>query len=191
MDTLNIPTWQPTFGKIEDWNEAFQEIDSYLKAHQLLSALHRAKIALAILQKIALEGDVPDATICSRAMREFMKQRTLWVSKIAGLSEENVFTDAHCRVLLYLADIPQNWQHSFMVSTQPPAQLIEAIKLSELKASPQLELSNMVARPIDLGFISGLAGLTMQTFEKIPVLKVIVAWLFFAFVMGLLFWYTR
>jgi hypothetical protein len=192
MDTLNISTWQPTFGTIEDWNEAFAEVDNYLKAHQLLSAMQRAKIALSILQKVALEGcEVSSEPITSRAIKELMKQRNYWVIKFAEISKETDFIDAHCRVLLYLADIPQKWPHSFMVGIQPPAELIEVIKSSELKSAPQLELSNMVARQIDFGFLPELAGLTMKTFEKMPFLKVIVAWIFFALVMGLLFWYTR
>ncbi len=95
MDTLNIPSWQPTFGSIEDWNKAFIEMDRYLIAHSLSSAVQRAKIAYGILQKIALEGDVSSGSIITRAMEELIKQRNAWVRKLAGINEEPSFADAH------------------------------------------------------------------------------------------------
>jgi hypothetical protein len=65
------------------------------------------------------------------------------------------------------------------------------MKSSHLEAGPDLAVSSMVPRPIDLGMITEAAGETLERFERWPVLRALFLWLVFASVLGGIFYLTR
>jgi len=62
---------------------------------------------------------------------------------------------------------------------------------TSIEARPDLAVSSMVPRPIDLGMISEAAGETVERFEKWPLLRALMLWLFFATAMAGIFFATR
>jgi len=65
------------------------------------------------------------------------------------------------------------------------------MKESSIKAGPDLAISNMVPRPIDLGPISEAAGETLERFERYPLLRTLALWALFVAVLGGIFYVTR
>jgi hypothetical protein len=60
-----------------------------------------------------------------------------------------------------------------------------------LQAGPDMAVSNMAPRPIDLGLITEAAGETLEQFEKWPILRALLLWLVFAAVLAGIFKATR
>jgi hypothetical protein len=65
------------------------------------------------------------------------------------------------------------------------------MRSSNLVAGPDLAVSSMVPRPIDLGRITGAAGETLERIERWPVMRALFLWLLFASALAGIFWVTR
>ena len=66
-----------------------------------------------------------------------------------------------------------------------------AMRSSLMRAGPELQISNMVPRPIDLGLIPAFADDAMDTLNRMPVIKALFGWLIFLTILTYLFWMTR
>ena len=62
---------------------------------------------------------------------------------------------------------------------------------SSIEAGPDLAVSSMVPRPIDLGTITEVAGETIARFEQWPLLRGLVLWLLFAGALAGIFFATH
>ncbi len=65
------------------------------------------------------------------------------------------------------------------------------MRSSNLEAGPDLAVSSMVPRPIDLGRITEAAGETLERFERWPVMRALFLWLVFAAALAGIFYMTR
>ena len=62
---------------------------------------------------------------------------------------------------------------------------------SSIQAGPDLAVSAMVPRPIDLGLISEAAGETLERFERYPLLRTLFIWAVFLGGLAVFFYATR
>ena len=62
---------------------------------------------------------------------------------------------------------------------------------SFIQAGPDMAVSSMVPRPIDLGRITEAAGETLERFEQWPLLRTVFLWLVFAGALAGTFYATR
>jgi hypothetical protein len=60
-----------------------------------------------------------------------------------------------------------------------------------IRAGPDLAVSSMVPRPIDLGPIPDAAGDTIEQFEKWPILRTLLWWCLFLAILAVFFRLTR
>jgi hypothetical protein len=60
-----------------------------------------------------------------------------------------------------------------------------------IEAGPDLAVSSMVPRPIDLGLIPEAAGDTIERFERWPLLRALLLWMLFAAALAGIFFATR
>ena len=60
-----------------------------------------------------------------------------------------------------------------------------------MQAGPDMVVSSMVPRPIDLGPITEAAGDTLERFERWPILRALLLWLMFAGALAGIFYATR
>ena len=65
------------------------------------------------------------------------------------------------------------------------------MRTGALQAGPDMTVSSMVPRPIDLGAITEAAGDTFEQIEKWPILRVLLLWLAFAAALAGIFYATR
>jgi hypothetical protein len=65
------------------------------------------------------------------------------------------------------------------------------MRASSIRAGPDMAVSSMVPRPIDLGLITEAAGETLERFERWPILRTLFLWLLFAVALAAIFRLTR
>jgi hypothetical protein len=94
-------------------------------------------------------------------------------------------------VSLLLCDGPRRWPYAFLDEDNIPAEFVSAMRSSNLEAGPDLAVSSMVPRPIDLGRITGAAGETLERIERWPVMRALFLWVVFAAALAGIFYITR
>jgi hypothetical protein len=95
------------------------------------------------------------------------------------------------RVALMLCDGPEKWPYAFLDERNIPADFRAALHASSMQAGPDMAVSSMVPRPIDLGPITEAAGDTLERFEQWPILRTLLLWLIFAGALAGIFYATR
>jgi hypothetical protein len=190
-----IEPFIPAWGTPEEWNSACEKLESYLRAHEVNSLLHRAHITTLILRNVSLrwENQTPPAPISTLVIEETNRLLNEWFPLIMDLPEESrsAFTAADGRVALFLCDAPLRWPYAFLDPRPAPDDFKAAMSSSLLRSGPELQISNMVPRPIDLGLIPDLADDTMDVLNRIPLIKTLIGWLIFLAVLTYLFRITR
>lgn len=147
------------------------------------SAIHNPKSA-------AVSPQLPPlATLAIEEARELI---ALWLANLLPEhATERPFTLAEGFLALYLCDAPMRWPGAFLNPQQAPPDLADTLRARLVKTGPELEVSSMVPRPIDFGLLPDLAGSAMDTFDRLPILRTLLAWVLFAAALIGLFWYTR
>jgi len=189
LETLEpfVPAW----GSPEEWNSAYEKLESYLRAHEVDSHLHRAYLITMILRRVNQRPQ--EGPVATLAIEEANRLINEWFTQLMDLPAEagTNFTAADGRVALFLCDAPLRWPYAFLEPHQIPEEMKTAMCTSLMRAGPELQISNMVPRPIDLGLIPELADDTLDVLNRMPLIKALVGWLIFLAILTYLFWTTR
>jgi hypothetical protein len=139
------------------------------------------------------QGQTPPEPLATLVIEETNRLLNEWFTRIMDLpaGTDTNFTAADGRVALFLCDGPLRWPYAFMATQQIPEELKTAMRSSLMRAGPELQISNMVPRPIDLGMIPAFADDAMDTLNRMPVIKAFIGWLIFLTILTYLFWMTR
>jgi len=190
-----IEPFVPTWGSPEEWNSAYEKLESYLRAHEVDSHLHRAHITTMILRRVSRrwQSQTPPAPLATLVIEETNRLLNEWFTRIMDLpaGTDTSFTAADGRVALFLCDGPLRWPYAFLAAQQIPEDLKSAMRSSLMRAGPELQISNMVPRPIDLGLIPAFADDAMDRLNRSPIIKALIGWLIFLAILTYLFWMTR
>lgn len=192
MDTLTpfVPEW----GSPEEWNEAYEKVENYLRACQINSRLHRARLIHRILERVASHGPAVDRLpLSTRAIRETQDMMEVWFNRLLQptVAEGAEYSLVDGRVGLLLCDGPARWPYAFLTSGDLPPEFVKSMRASMLRAGPNIEISSMVPRPIDFGWLPEIAGDTLESLGRFPFLKALVAWGLFLLILAAIFWITR
>jgi hypothetical protein len=106
-----------------------------------------------------------------------------------GQPHERIAVDG--RLALLLCDGPQKWPYAFLDDQHVPRDFEQAMRAGVIQAGPDMAISSMVPRPIDLGPIPQAAGETIERIERWPILRTLLLWLVFAGALGGIFYATR
>jgi len=189
----SLSSFQPRTGTLEQWNAAYVRVEDYLRAHRIHNRLHQSRLILHILTLAAeRHAHTPELEPTRLAAEETEKMMDAWFARILGDAErphERIATDG--RVAMLLSDGPQRWPYAFLDEKNIPPEFSQAMRENSLKAGPDLAVSNMVPRPIDLGRITEAAGETMEQFERYPFLRTILLWAIFLGALATIFYQTR
>jgi len=197
MDLLleAIEPFVPTRGTPEEWNSAYEKLESYLRAHEVGSHLHRAHLITMILRRVSLrwKNQTPPAPLSTLVIEETNRLLDEWFARLLELpaGSSSNFTASDGRVALFLCDAPLRWPYAFLEPRQIPEDFKAAMSKSLMRAGPELQISNMVPRPIDLGLLPELADDTLDALNRMPLIKALVGWLIFLAILTVLFWKTR
>ena len=166
-------TFFPATGSVAEWNAAFYRLEDYFRALHLVNKVHQSQIILRVLKAAAVRhGHDPNQSPTALAMEEARKAMEAWFGGILPHHERLSVVG----VLLLLAiDGAERWPTAFLADLVPPDFHKEMLE-SDVTAGPDLQVSSMVPRPIDVGPLLDTLHLA-ETFEKakwgLPVLTVL------------------
>lgn len=178
---------------MEAWNAAYVRVEDYLRAHRIHNRLHQSRLILKILERAARRHEAnPTPEPTTLAAEETEAMMDLWfadVLDVRGQPHERIAVEG--RVAMLLCDGPQKWPYAFLDESSIPEDFSLAMRQGALQAGPDMAVSSMVPRPIDLGPITEAAGETLEQFEKWPILRALLLWLVFAAALAGIFMVTR
>jgi hypothetical protein len=178
---------------MDAWNAAYVRVEDYLRAHRIHNRLHQSRLILKILERAARRHEAnPTLDPTTLAAEETEATIDLWfadVLDVRGQPHERIAVDG--RVALLLCDGPQKWPYAFLDERSVPEDFSKAMRAGVIDAGPDMAVSSMVPRPIDLGPITEAAGETLEQFEKWPILRALLLWLAFAGILAAIFKATR
>jgi hypothetical protein len=189
----SLESFRPTTGTLEQWNAAYVRVEDYLRAHRIHNRLHQSRLILRVLVAAArLHAHNPALDPATLAVEETDRLMDAWFGDL--LDEKDLPHDriaAEGRVALLLADAMQRWPYAFLEKENIPADFVLSLKQSSMKAGPDLAVSSMVPRDIDLGVITEAAGQTLEHIDRLPIVRVLLLWAVFAGVLLAVFLATR
>src|SRR5690606_3639375 len=134
---------------------------------------------LRVLERAARRHEAnPALDPTTLAAEETEAMMDLWFADVLderGQPHERIAVDG--RVVLLLCDGPQKWPYAFLEERSVPEDFAQAMRVGALTAGPDMAISSMVPRPIDLGPIPEVAGETLERFERLPILKTLFLWM--------------
>jgi hypothetical protein len=185
--------FRPRTGTMDLWNAAYVRVEDYLRAHRIHNRLHQSRLIQRILERAARRHEArPALDPTTLAAEETEALMDSWFAEVLdekGQPHDRLAIDG--RVSLLLCDGPERWPYAFLDEVNIPADFTRAMRSSNLEAGPDLAVSSMVPRPMDLGRITGAAGETLERFEKWPAMRTLFLWVVFASVLGGIFYLTR
>lgn len=192
--SLELPAgFRPKTGTPDAWNAAYVRVEDYLRAHRLHNRLHQIRLIQTILERAAerhAANPAQDPTALAAAETEALMDA--WFAEVLderGQPHERIAVDG--RVALLLCDGALRWPEALLDERQMPEDMVQAMRASSIQAGPDLAVSSMVPRPIDLGTFTEAAGETLERFERWPILQTLLLWLLFAGALAAIFHATR
>jgi hypothetical protein len=178
---------------MDQWNAAYVRVEDYLRAHRIHNRLHQSRLILQVLERAARRhAQNPAANPTELAAEEIEATMDLWFSELLnrpGQPHERIAVDG--RLALLLCDGPEKWPYAFLDERQVPSDFAAAMRARVIEAGPDMAVSSMVPRPIDLGPIPEAAGETMERIERFPVVRTLLLWFVFAGALAGIFYATR
>jgi hypothetical protein len=188
-----LSTFQPKTGTLDEWNEAYVRVEDYLRAHRIHNRLHQSRLILRILERAARRHEQnPGLNPTTLAAEEAGRLMDAWFGEV--LDQPKLTPDRIAivgRLALLLTDGAQKNPYAFLDEEQIPPEFARAMRRSSIEAGPDLAVSSMVPRPIDLGPITEAAGETIEQIEKWPLLRTLALWLVFTAALAAIFYATR
>lgn len=185
--------FRPATGSMEAWNAAYVRVEDYLRAHRIHNRLHQSRLIQDILERAARRHAAQPAldptTLASEETEALMDAWFAAVLSPNGQAHERIAIDG--RLALLLCDGPEKWPYAFLDEKKIPGDFSAALKASSMQAGPDMVVSSMVPRPIDLGPITEAAGETLERFEQWPILRTLFLWLIFTAALAGIFYATR
>lgn len=188
-----LASFRPRTGTMDAWNSAYVRVEDYLRAHRIHNRLHQSRLIQAILERAARRHEAtPAIEPTTLAAEEAEAAMDEWFSELLG--EKGLPHDRLAvagRVALLLADGPQKWPYAFLDLKNVPEDFARTMRESSIQAGPDLAVSSMVPREIDLGPISEAAGETLERIERWPMVRTLLLWSVFVAALVGIFYSTR
>jgi hypothetical protein len=195
LESVDAPlaSFRPHTGTMEAWNAAYVRVEDYLRAHRIHNRLHQSRLIQSVLERAARRhAQNPALDPTTLAAEECEILMAAWFREVLGdknLSDDRLAVTG--RVALLLSEGPQKWPYAFLQREKVPEDFSQAMRTSSMEAGPDMSVSSMVPRPIDLGAFSEVAGETLEQIEKTPVLGTLLLWAFFIAALAGIFYTTR
>lgn len=188
-----LSRFRPRTGTMEAWNAAYVRVEDYLRAHRIHNRLHQSRLIQTILERAARRHEANQAldptTLASEEIEALMDE---WFGEVLDNKnhpQERIAIAG--RVAMLISDGAQKWPYAFLDARSIPEDFSHSMRASSMQAGPDMTVSNMVPRPIDLGSFSEAAGETLERFEKWPVLRTLALWALFLVTLTVIFLGTR
>jgi hypothetical protein len=191
--SVGLPEFRPRTGTMDQWNAAYVRVEDYLRAHRIHNRLHQSRLIQQVLERAARRHEEnPILNPIALAAEETEQAMDLWFADMldaSGQPHDRIAVDG--RLALLLCDGPRRWPYAFLDRAQPAPEFSAAMRAGVIQAGPDMAVSSMSPRPIDLGPIPEAAGETMERIERWPILRTLLLWLVFAGALAVIFYATR
>lgn len=191
LDTLNA--FRPRTGTADQWNDAFIRVEDYLRAHRVHNRLQQITILQKVIPRAAARHAAnPELDPTTLAAEEVDRMMDEWFGELLGaknLPHERIAVEG--RVALLLTSGVERWPYAFLDEEHVPPEFAREMQRSSIQSGPDMTVTSMVPRPIELGAITEVAGQTFEQIEKWPILRVSLLWAVFISVLAMVFYATR
>ncbi len=174
---------------LDEWNAAYVKVENYFHALRIRNKPLLGQMVLRVLERAQRRAPgEPNRSATEIAAEEMDKFVTDWFGEVLQTSpigsEQTLSTRG--RLALLLADMPGKWQDQFLRPGPWPQEFVDSMRESFFRAGPDFQLSKMIPRPLDLGPIT-----TLTNFGKLPYVRMVIVWTFFALLLVAIFWLTH
>lgn len=191
LEPLNA--FRPRTGTPEQWNAAFIRVEDYLRAHRVHNRLQQITILEKVIARAAQRHEQdPTLDPTTLAAEEIDRMMDEWFGELLGdknLPHERIAVEG--RVALLLSDGVERWPYAFLDEQQVPPEFAQEMQRRSIQAGPDMTVTSMVPRQIELGTLTEVAGQTFEQIEKWPILRVTLLWGAFLSVLAMVFYATR
>lgn len=191
MEPLNA--FRPRTGTPDQWNAAFIRVEDYLRAHRVHNRLQQITILERVIAQAARRHEQdPTLDLTTLAAEEIDRMMDEWFGELLGekhLPHERIAVEG--RVALLFSDGVERWPYAFLDDQHVPPEFAREMQRRSIQAGPDMTVTSMVPRPIELGALTEVAGQTFEQIEKWPILRVSLLWAMFLSVLALVFYATR
>ncbi len=172
---MTAPTFNPATGTTEEWNEAFARVEDYFRAHRVHSRMHQAQLVYGILaraaERHAAEPGTPPVTL---AIAEANVSINRWLHQQIGENAMDIEKAGRLgRVAFLLADGPTKHPEMFL-DNDLPEDVRSGMRLRLEQSGPNMEVSSMVGRDMDLGLFPEVAEFAWDFLNKWRFLPTII-----------------
>ena len=174
---------------LEEWNAAYVKVENYFHALRIRNKPLLGQIVLRVLERAQRRAPVEKSRSATELAAEEMDHLvTTWFAEVLQTSPTGTdqMLSTRGRLALLLADMPGKWQDQFLRPGPWPQEFVEAMRESFFRAGPDFQLSKMTPRPLDLGPFT-----TLTNFSRLPYVRMVLAWTFFALLLVTIFWLTH
>lgn len=175
--------------RLEEWNSAYGKVENYFHALRIRNKALLGQLVLRVLERAMLRAPAePGLSATQIAAEEMDRIVTEWFAEVLQEPPTNAdqMLSTRGRLALLLADMPGQWQDQFLRPPPWPEEFVRAMRAVYLRAGPDFQLSQMTARPFDLGPITTLTNL-----GRIPYFRMGLIWTLFVVVLVVIFHFTH
>ena len=189
----SLIAFRPRTGTPEQWNAAFVRVEDYLRAHRVHNRLQQSQILHRVLARAAAQHEKePHLDPTTLAAEEIDRRMDEWFGELLGdknLPHERIAVEG--RIALQMCDGVARWPYAFLDMENIPPEFAHDMKRRSMQAGPDMTVTSMVPREIELGKITEVAGQTFEQIEKWPILRVSLLWAVFLALLAAVFYTTR
>ena len=182
--TNPAPVFQPATGTLDEWNEAFSRVEDYFRAHRVHSRIHQSELVYKIMARAAERHAAEPATApVTHAVREAADTVNAWLRHQIGDDAIDLEKAGRVgRVAFLLAEGPA--KHAEMVlDNDLPDDVREGMRRRVEQSGPNMEVSSMVGRDMDLGLFPDVAEFAWDLLNKAPLIRMLLLWALFALIL--------
>ncbi len=169
-----VKSFLPKTGSEAQWNAAFYRLEDYFRALRLVNKVQQSQIILGLLESAAARHALDTAgDPTALAMEEACAAMDHWFEGIFGPREQLSVVGL---ISLLAVDAPEKWPLAFPTG-EIPVELRRDLLESDVRAGPNLQVSSMTPRPIDVGSLldpSPLSDTLNRAGRGVAILAVVI-----------------
>lgn len=143
----------PVTGSEAEWNAAYYRLEDYLRALHLVNKVHQSQIILQLLQAAAVKhAQDPSRNPTALVLEEADAAIEQWFARMLP-EEERPGVMGY--VALLITNGAEKWPGHFLAH-DIPAEFLQVMRENDMRAGPDLQISSMVPRPIDVPLVEEL-----------------------------------